>query len=159
MALRCSKSLLACAMFAACCLCATGQLDFAKIATGDAVFRGDVSFTALCLRFCLWHLEFAAEPSLLAKYPRSSPVRLDSANASLIRVLRGWMCLQGTYYGHQGGQNDQGTCSYGAARANALDQDWKTGVKTTIALNRPQLYASTGCGLCIMFRFERIKSR
>ena len=47
-------------------------------------------------------------------------------------------CLQATFYGQQGGQDDMNVCSIGAARGNTMNMSWTSGTDTFIALNRPQ---------------------
>ena len=60
--------------------------------------------------------------------------------------------LQGTFYGHQQGQDAQGACSFSENYANAMSQSWANGAVVTLALNRDHFDDSRGCGMCIMYR-------
>ena len=59
---------------------------------------------------------------------------------------------QATFYGHQEGQDAQGTCSFSENYANTNGLPWTQGISTTIALNDAQFENGKGCGLCIMYR-------
>ncbi|KAK9830390.1 hypothetical protein WJX72_011477 [[Myrmecia] bisecta] len=58
----------------------------------------------------------------------------------------------GTFYGQQSNQNDNGTCTFGSNYGNTLGLEWSKGVQTYIALNRPHFDRSNACGLCLMYR-------
>ncbi|BDA51120.1 hypothetical protein COCOBI_17-3400 [Coccomyxa sp. Obi] len=58
----------------------------------------------------------------------------------------------GTFYGHQQGQDAQGACSFSENYANAMNQAWADGAAITLALNRDNFDDSRGCGMCIMYR-------
>ncbi len=60
--------------------------------------------------------------------------------------------VQGTFYGHQQGQDAQGACSFSENYANAMNQSWADGAAITLALNRDHFDDSRGCGMCIMYR-------
>lgn len=61
---------------------------------------------------------------------------------------------QQTYYGQDPDQDHQGACSLSENAANFNALPWTRGVHVTVALNRPQLDNSKGCGMCIMFRAQ-----
>ena len=61
-------------------------------------------------------------------------------------------CLQGTFYGQQGGQDDNGICAFGKSFGDTLGLPWSSDVQTYIAMNQNQLSNAKACGLCIMYR-------
>jgi len=61
---------------------------------------------------------------------------------------------QQTYYGQDPDQDHQGACSLSENSADFNGLPWTRGVHVTVALNRPQLDSSKGCGMCIMVRAQ-----
>ena len=91
----------------------------------------------------------AAAAAALAPAPAAA--RLDWAAVTDRAHLQNG---QQTYYGQDPDQDHQGACSLSENAADFAGLPWTRGVHVTVALNRPQLDGSRGCGMCIMFRAQ-----
>lgn len=60
------------------------------------------------------------------------------------------LSMQGTFYGQQGGQDNQGSCSYGGM--SGMYGGWMNGVHNTIAMNSAQYAGGLACGTCLYYR-------
>lgn len=60
--------------------------------------------------------------------------------------------VQGTFYGQQSGQDDNGICAFGKSFGNTLGLPWSSDIQNTVAMNQAQFSNAKACGLCIMYR-------